>query len=118
MIDEARRVQFLNEDLDPISYEWILELAEHKIDYLTSPREVDFREMKSQIGPVFSSAEWDPPLKADWAFDEAGVNLIICVRSARSDRRPRFKDYLIHPWFKEDLKSLPDRNTQYSPEHM
>jgi hypothetical protein len=118
VIDEARRAQFLNEDLDPISYEWILELAEHKIDYLTSLREVDFREMKSQIGPVFSSAEWDPPLKVDWAFDEAGVNLIVCIRSAHDDRRPRFKGYPIHPGFKQDLESLPDRNTQYSPEHM
>jgi hypothetical protein len=54
VIDETRRVQFLHEDLDPISYEWILELAEHQYDYLTSLIEVRFRELESQIGPVFS----------------------------------------------------------------
>ncbi len=112
VIDEARQVQFLHEDLDPISYEWILELAEHKLDYLVSLREVRFRELESQKGPVFSSVEWDPPLKVDWAFDEAGVNLFVCVRSAHVDRRPRFKGYPIHPRFKEELESLPDRNIE------
>lgn len=112
MIDETRRVQFLHEDLDPISYEWILELAEHKFDYLASLREVHFRELESQKGPVFSSEEWDPPLKVDWAFDEAGVNLIVCVRSAHVDRRPRFKGYPIHPGFKQGLENLPNRNIE------
>ena len=50
VIDETRRVQFLHEDLDPISYEWILELAEHKFNYLASLREVRFRELESQKG--------------------------------------------------------------------
>jgi hypothetical protein len=112
VIDETRRIHFLHEDLDPISYEWILELAKHKINYLTSLIEVRFRELESQIGQVFSSEEWDPPLKVDWAFDEAGVNLIVCVRSAHVDRRPRFKGYPIHPGFKQDLESLPDRNIE------
>jgi hypothetical protein len=112
VIDEARRAQFLNEDLDPVSYEWILERAEHKIDHLTSLREVHFRELKSQIGPVFSSEEWDPPLMVDWAFDGAGVHLISCVRSPHNDRRPRFKGYPIHHGFKQDLESLPVRNLE------
>jgi hypothetical protein len=42
-IDEARRDQFLNENLDPISHEWIVDLVEHKLDYLKSLREVYFR---------------------------------------------------------------------------
>jgi hypothetical protein len=112
VIDEARRVQFLDEDLDSTSYYRILELAEHRIDYLTSPREVHFRDLKSQIGPVFSSEEWDPPFKGDWAFDKAEVNLIICVRSPHNEHRPRCKGYPIHPGFKQDLESLPNRNLE------
>jgi hypothetical protein len=93
-------------------YYRILELAEYRIDYLTSPREVHFRELKSQIGPVFSSEEWDPPFKGDWAFDKAEVNLNICVRSTHNEHRPRCKGYPIHPGFKQDLESLPNRNLE------
>ncbi|KAE9363979.1 hypothetical protein N431DRAFT_564508, partial [Stipitochalara longipes BDJ] len=80
-LDKLGRRQFVSETMDPRSYNWITELAKHKSDHLQSLQEVLFYEDNSGYGQVFKWEKWDPPLSVDWAFDAAGVDLAVYVRS-------------------------------------
>ncbi|KAE9363995.1 hypothetical protein N431DRAFT_390221, partial [Stipitochalara longipes BDJ] len=80
-IDRAGRDLFLSEDMDPSSYEWIVELAKHKTDHLLALQDVELSEHNMRGGPSFIPEKWDPPLKVGWAFDEAVIDLTVIVRS-------------------------------------
>lgn len=85
-IDRAGRDLFLNAEMDPSSYEWIIELAEHKTDHLPVLQEVDLFEHSFNGGPLFIPEEWDSPLEVDWAFNKVGVDLTVTVRSPEEVR--------------------------------
>lgn len=82
-LEPVGRKRFVAGELDYLAYGWILELAEHKPDYLPSVQEVTLAEQPRQRGPLFSLDEWEPPLRVDKGFDEARVKLRVLVRAPR-----------------------------------
>ncbi|CZR65753.1 uncharacterized protein PAC_15653 [Phialocephala subalpina] len=74
------RQRFIDNEIDPSSYQWITELAEHKSEYFPFLREIELRETIKGAGMKLWVEEWDLPLDVAGTFDEADVELRVLVR--------------------------------------
>lgn len=74
------RDRFVNEEMDPSSYQWISEFAEHKERHLPFLKKVRLREERMTPSYLFELEEWDQPSDVERAFHEAGVDLSVFVR--------------------------------------
>lgn len=68
--------------MDPVSYQWILELAVHKADSFPHLKAVSMWEKARERDALFSNEEWKYPFDVKRLFEEEGINLEVVARGA------------------------------------
>lgn len=87
-VEEQEFQKFADENLNAISYEWILEIARNKSASFPSLEMIHLYENPDMRGHrIFVREEWDRPLVINQAFDDEDIDLEVHVRTPRSWRR-------------------------------
>lgn len=82
-MDEAGYQRFVDNTLDPSSYEWIVELARHKDECFRQLKHIRLYDRTRELHSLFSHYEWDAPKHVEELFKEADIELEVWVRGPK-----------------------------------